>query len=84
VKGGGVGGRQTLKVETVRHLQQCGVMYDRRNLNIGDFLWIARERVGEIQGQFRQLLTNLPAVIMKMLMEPTKATIILMLMKIMN
>jgi len=54
VKGGGVGGRQTLKVETVRHLQQCGVMYDRRNLNIGDFLWIARERVGEIQGQFRQ------------------------------
>ena len=54
VKGGGVGGRQNLKVETVRHLQQCGVMYDRRNLNIGDFLWIARERVGEVQGQFRQ------------------------------
>jgi ERCC4-type nuclease len=52
--GGGVGGRKTLKVETVRHLQQCGVMYDRRNLNIGDFLWIARERVGEVGGQFRQ------------------------------
>ena len=29
-------------------------MFDRRNLNIGDFLWIARERVGEVGGQFMQ------------------------------
>jgi len=54
IKGGGVGGRQNLKVETVRHLQQCGTLYDRRNLNIGDFLWIAREKVAEVDGQFRQ------------------------------
>ena len=52
--GGGVGGRKTLKEETVRHLQRCGVMYDRRNLNIGDFLWIARERVAEVRGQYQQ------------------------------
>ena len=29
-------------------------MYDRRNLNIGDYLWIARERVWEVGGQFRR------------------------------
>ena len=52
--GGGAGGRKTLKEDTVRHLQRCGVAYDRRNLNIGDFLWIARERVAEVRGQFQQ------------------------------
>ena len=52
--GGGAGGRKTLKEDTARHLQQCGVMYDRRNLNIGDFLWIARERVQEVGGQYQQ------------------------------
>ena len=52
--GGGAGGRKTLKEDTARHLQQCGVMYDRRNLNIGDFLWIARERVAEVGGQYQQ------------------------------
>lgn len=52
--GGGAGGRKTLKEETVRHLQRCGVNYDRRNLNIGDFLWIARERVEEVPGQYHQ------------------------------
>ena len=39
-------GAGRLKVDTVK---QCGVMYDRRNLNIGYF-WIARERVGEVGG----------------------------------
>ena len=48
--GGGVGGRKTLKAETVRHLAECGVAYDRRNLNIGDFLWIAREKIAAIPG----------------------------------
>jgi len=52
--GGGVGGRKTLKAETVRHLAECGVAYDRRNLNIGDFLWIAREKIAAIPGQFQQ------------------------------
>merc|ERR1719300_2312921 len=52
--GGGVGGRKTLREETARHLKQCGVMFDRRNLNIGDFLWIAQERVPEVRGQFQQ------------------------------
>ena len=52
--GGGAGGRKTLKEDTVRHLKQCGTLYDRRNLNIGDFLWIARERVAEVRGQFQQ------------------------------
>ena len=52
--GGGAGGRKTLKEDTVRHLKQCGTMYDRRNLNIGDFLWIARERVAEVRGQYQQ------------------------------
>ena len=52
--GGGTGGRKTLKEDTVRHLQRCGTMYDRRNLNIGDFLWIARERVAEVRGQYQQ------------------------------
>ena len=34
----------------MRHLAECNVAYDRRNLNIGDFLWIARERVQSIPG----------------------------------
>lgn len=46
--GGGTGGRATLKEETVRHLQQFGVPYDRRGLNIGDFLWVAREKVEQV------------------------------------
>ena len=28
--------------------------YDRRNLNIGDFLWVARERLVPLVGQFTQ------------------------------
>ena len=51
-QGGGVGGRKTLREETARHLQSCGVPYDRRNLNLGDFLWVAREKP-EISGQRR-------------------------------
>jgi crossover junction endonuclease MUS81 len=35
-------------------LQSCGVAYDRRNLNIGDFLWVARERIQPLPGQFNQ------------------------------
>jgi len=54
VAGGGAGGRKSLKVETVRHLEEHNVPYNKRNLNIGDFLWIARERVEEVEGQFRQ------------------------------
>ena len=52
--GGGAGGRKNLKTETVRHLKNTGVQYDTRGLNIGDFLWVAREKVGEVGGQFTQ------------------------------
>ena len=52
--GGGAGGRKTLKEETVRHLRDCNVPYDRRNLNLGDFLWVARERCGQVEGQYQQ------------------------------
>ena len=52
--GGGAGGRKSLKTETVRHLKNTGVQYDTRGLNIGDFLWVAREKLGEVGGQFRQ------------------------------
>ena len=52
--GGGAGGRKTLKEETARHLKDCNVPYDRRNLNLGDFLWVARERSGQVEGQYQQ------------------------------
>jgi len=52
--GGAAGGRKNLKTETVRHLKNTGVQYDTRGLNIGDFLWVAREKLGEVGGQFRQ------------------------------
>jgi len=52
--GGGAGGRKNLKTETIRHLKNTGVQYDTRGLNIGDFLWVAREKVGEVGGQFTQ------------------------------
>ena len=52
--GGAAGGRKNLKTETVRHLKNTGVHYDTRGLNIGDFLWVAREKLGEVGGQFRQ------------------------------
>lgn len=54
VKGGGSGGRQSLKTETVRHLRSCRVNHDERNLNLGDFLWIAREKVDIEEGTFVQ------------------------------
>jgi len=52
--GGGAGGRKSLKTETVRHLKNAGVQYDQRGLNIGDFLWVAREKLQEVGGQFTQ------------------------------
>lgn len=52
--GGAAGGKKNLKTETVRHLQATGVSYDTRGLNIGDFLWVAREEVQQVSGQFHQ------------------------------
>ena len=52
--GGGAGGRKSLKTETERHLKNTGVQFDKRGLNIGDFLWVAREKLSEVGGQFRQ------------------------------
>ena len=52
--GGGFGGRKTLKEETARHLKNCNVPHDRRNLNLGDFLWVARERLEQNPRQYQQ------------------------------
>ncbi|KAG9346446.1 hypothetical protein JZ751_006757 [Albula glossodonta] len=41
------------KQELVKELQRNGVTFDIRKLNVGDFLWVARERVAPVQGQLR-------------------------------
>uniref|UniRef100_A0A665VS31 Crossover junction endonuclease MUS81 n=1 Tax=Echeneis naucrates TaxID=173247 RepID=A0A665VS31_ECHNA len=41
------------KQELVKELQRNGVNFDVRKLNVGDFLWVAREKVAPIPGQLR-------------------------------
>lgn len=54
IHGGKAGGRQSLKSDTVRHLKNTRVPYEERSLNIGDFLWVAREVTRVVEGQFLQ------------------------------
>uniref|UniRef100_A0A3Q1AT87 Crossover junction endonuclease MUS81 n=1 Tax=Amphiprion ocellaris TaxID=80972 RepID=A0A3Q1AT87_AMPOC len=41
------------KQELVKELQRNGVNFDVRKLNVGDFLWVAREKVTPVPGQLR-------------------------------
>ncbi|XP_039996268.1 crossover junction endonuclease MUS81 isoform X2 [Xiphias gladius] len=47
------GGSNHRKQELVKELQRNGVSFDVRKLNVGDFLWVAREKVAPIPGQLR-------------------------------
>uniref|UniRef100_A0A4W4H2C8 Crossover junction endonuclease MUS81 n=1 Tax=Electrophorus electricus TaxID=8005 RepID=A0A4W4H2C8_ELEEL len=47
------GGNTARKQELVKELQKNGVIFDIRKLNVGDFLWIAREKVEPVPGQLR-------------------------------
>ncbi|XP_035266065.1 crossover junction endonuclease MUS81 [Anguilla anguilla] len=47
------GGCTARKQELVKELQRNGVTFDIRKLNVGDFLWVARERVAPVPGQLR-------------------------------
>ncbi|KPP69963.1 crossover junction endonuclease MUS81-like, partial [Scleropages formosus] len=47
------GGNTARKQELVKELQRNGVPFDIRKLNVGDFLWVAREKVTPIPGQLR-------------------------------
>ncbi|KAI1898726.1 hypothetical protein AGOR_G00075330 [Albula goreensis] len=47
------GGSTARKQELVKELQRNGVTFDIRKLNVGDFLWVARERVAPVPGQLR-------------------------------
>ncbi|XP_068443998.1 crossover junction endonuclease MUS81 [Clinocottus analis] len=47
------GGGSHRKQELVKELQKNGVDFDVRKLNVGDFLWVAREKVAPIPGQLR-------------------------------
>uniref|UniRef100_A0A8C5BKA1 Crossover junction endonuclease MUS81 n=1 Tax=Gadus morhua TaxID=8049 RepID=A0A8C5BKA1_GADMO len=47
------GGSNHCKQDLVKELQRNGVTFDVRKLNVGDFLWVARERVAPIPGQLR-------------------------------
>ncbi|XP_061091844.1 crossover junction endonuclease MUS81 isoform X2 [Conger conger] len=47
------GGNTARKQELVKELQRNGVTFDIRKLNVGDFLWVARERVTPVPGQLR-------------------------------
>lgn len=38
------------KQELVKELQRNGVNFDIRKLNVGDFLWVAREKVAPVAG----------------------------------
>ncbi|KAF7706321.1 crossover junction endonuclease MUS81 [Silurus meridionalis] len=47
------GGNTARKQELVKELQKNGVTFDIRKLNVGDFLWVAREKVAPVPGQLR-------------------------------
>ncbi|XP_010901157.2 crossover junction endonuclease MUS81 isoform X2 [Esox lucius] len=47
------GGNTACKQELVKELQRNGVTFDIRKLNVGDFLWVAREKVSPVPGQLR-------------------------------
>ncbi|XP_041926916.1 crossover junction endonuclease MUS81 [Alosa sapidissima] len=47
------GGNTVKKQDLVKELQKNGVTFDIRKLNVGDFLWVARERVAPDQEQLR-------------------------------
>ncbi|CAL8326138.1 unnamed protein product [Lota lota] len=47
------GGSNHCKQDLVKELQRNGVTFDVRKLNVGDFLWVARERVAPVPGQLR-------------------------------
>uniref|UniRef100_G3Q4N8 Crossover junction endonuclease MUS81 n=1 Tax=Gasterosteus aculeatus aculeatus TaxID=481459 RepID=G3Q4N8_GASAC len=47
------GGSNHRKQELVKELQRNGVNFDVRKLNVGDFLWVAREKVAPVPGQLR-------------------------------
>ncbi|RVE60702.1 hypothetical protein OJAV_G00183700 [Oryzias javanicus] len=44
------GGSQHRKQELVKELQRNGVHFDVRKLNVGDFLWVAREKMAPVPG----------------------------------
>ncbi|XP_008286978.1 crossover junction endonuclease MUS81 isoform X2 [Stegastes partitus] len=47
------GGSNHRKQELVKELQRNRVNFDIRKLNVGDFLWVAREKVTPVPGQLR-------------------------------
>uniref|UniRef100_A0A8C1MAK6 Crossover junction endonuclease MUS81 n=1 Tax=Cyprinus carpio TaxID=7962 RepID=A0A8C1MAK6_CYPCA len=47
------GGSSGRKQELVKELQRNCVTFDIRKLNVGDFLWVAREKVTPVPGQLR-------------------------------
>lgn len=47
------GGSSQCKQELVKELQRNGVRFDVRKLNVGDFLWVAREKLEPLPGQLR-------------------------------
>ncbi|XP_067256650.1 crossover junction endonuclease MUS81 isoform X1 [Chanodichthys erythropterus] len=47
------GGSSGRKQELAKELQRNGVTFDIRKLNVGDFLWVAREKVTPVPGQLR-------------------------------
>ncbi|KAK9524983.1 hypothetical protein VZT92_017339 [Zoarces viviparus] len=47
------GGSNHHKDELAKELQRNGVKFDVRKLNVGDFLWVAREKVAPVPGQLR-------------------------------
>lgn len=44
-------GNSGRKQELVKELQRNGVTFDVRKLNVGDFLWVAREKVTPVPGK---------------------------------
>ncbi|XP_039515244.1 crossover junction endonuclease MUS81 [Pimephales promelas] len=47
------GGNAARKQELAKELQRNAVTFDIRKLNVGDFLWVAREKVTPVPGQLR-------------------------------
>lgn len=51
-------GSHQRKQELVKELQRSGVLFDVRKLNVGDFLWVAREKVSPVSGSMLFVLLS--------------------------
>ena len=79
VAGGNQGGKKSRKELTIKELKANGVQFETRHLTIGDFAWIAKEKVALDPSRLRQRTPReliLPYIVERKRMDDLKQSII--------